>query len=99
MTKAARSFKEDPQIVRGAARPPGFPETDYPAKQKVVKSKFMEDAEAQARERYEAAQRVQAQARAAQAKREAAAKAKGKAVAEEQHLKGGASLTPKKEEL
>ena len=57
-------FLVDDLIMCGAARPPGFDEQDFLARRKDTKSKFMQDAQDKAKERYEAAQLVQAKARA-----------------------------------
>ena len=80
-------FLVDDLIMRGAARPPGFDEQDFLARRKDTKSKFMQDAQDKAKERYEAAQLVQAKARAAQAKKEAKEAAWAKQSVEEAALK------------
>ena len=83
-------FLRDDEVQRGVARPPGYAEeTDRErrtAHKAVVKSKFMQDAEAQAKERYEAAQKVQAMRRAQQAKVEAKERARVKELKREQRL-------------
>eukprot|EP00900_Chrysochromulina_parva_P004315 jgi/Chrpa1/13885/Chrysochromulina_OHIO_Genome00020253-RA len=82
------TFRADHVIKRGVARPPGFPEDEEdPARRQqkymqdedgkyVVKSKFMQDAEEQARQRHEAALLLQKQAKAAQERQQAKEQAK-----------------------
>ncbi len=82
-------FKADHVIKRGVARPPGFSEDDDEARreQKVVKSKFMQDAEAQARQRHEAALLLQKQAKAQQERQLAKQQAKAAHFAAEANLR------------